>query len=107
MENPYRGEVLLVLNGVAHFLKLTLGALAELETALETDSLLDLVERFESGRFSSADLLHLLAAGLRGGGWKGELPDLLSAEIEGGPVGAARIAARLLAVSFSVDHDAD
>ena len=105
MSNSYRGEVMLVLNGASHVLKLTLGALAELEIALETTSLLDLVERFESGKFSSADLLHLLAAGLRGGGWEGELPDLLSAEIEGGPLGAARIAARLLAVSFSVEHE--
>ena len=107
MVNPYRGEVLLILNGVSHVLKLTLGALAELEDALGTESLLDLVERFESGRFTSADLVHLLAAGLKGGGWQGELPDLMDAEIEGGPVGAARIAARLLAVSFSVDHEPD
>ena len=46
MVNPYRGEVLLILNGVSHVLKLTLGALAELEEALGTESLLDLVERF-------------------------------------------------------------
>lgn len=107
MVNPYRGEVKLVVNGQAHVLKLTLGALAELETALESESLLDLVERFESGRFSSNDLLHLLTAGLKGGGWEGVLPDLLSAEIEGGPLGAARMAARLLAVSFSVPNETD
>jgi len=102
MANPYRGEVSLVLDGRAYVLRLTLGALAELEESLEAGSLLELVERFESGGFSTRDLLALLAAGLKGGGWQGALPDLLAAEIEGGPLGAARIAARLLAVSFAV-----
>lgn len=102
MVNPYRGEVSLVLDGRAYVLRLTLGALAELEEALAAGSLLALVERFESGAFSTRDLLALLGAGLKGGGWHGDLPDLMAAEIEGGPVGAARIAARLLAVSFSV-----
>jgi hypothetical protein len=51
--------------------KLTLGALAELEAALETGSLLDLVERFEERRFSTRDVLALIVAGLRGGGWQG------------------------------------
>ena len=31
MANPYAGEVAMVLDGVAHVAKLTLGALAELE----------------------------------------------------------------------------
>jgi len=105
MVNPYRGEVSLVIDGQARVLRLTLGALAELEDALGAGSLLNLVERFESGGFSSRDLLALLAAGLKGGGWQGGLPDLMTAEIEGGPVGAARVAARLLAVSFSVGDE--
>ena len=105
MVNPYRGEVSLVVDGQAHVLRLTLGALAELEAELEAQSLLALVERFESGGFTTRDLLALLAAGLRGGGWKGALPDLLAADIEGGPIGAARIAARLLALSFSVSDE--
>jgi hypothetical protein len=57
MANPYAGEVALVLDGRRHVAKLTLGALAELETALETGSLVDLVERFEARRFSSRDVL--------------------------------------------------
>ncbi len=105
MVNPYRGEVSLVVDGQAHVLRLTLGALAELEAELEAQSLLALVERFESGGFTTRDLLALLAAGLRGGGWQGALPDLLAADIEGGPIGAARIAARLLALSFSVSDE--
>jgi len=103
MANPYRGEVTLVLDGQANILRLTLGALAELEEELEEKSILSLVERFEEGDFTTRELLALLAAGLRGGGWQGDLPDLKSAEIQGGPVGAVRIAARLLAVSFAVD----
>lgn len=102
MANPYRGEVSLVVEGRAYVLRLTLGALAELEDELKTSSLLELVGRFETGAFSTRDLMALLLAGLKGGDWQGELPDLMAAEIEGGLVGAARIAARLLAVSFSV-----
>ena len=37
-----------------HVAKLTLGALAELEDALEAGSLIDLVERFEQGGFRRA-----------------------------------------------------
>ena len=107
MVNPYKGEVSMVLDGQAYVLRLTLGALAELETALAVGNLLELVERFETGAFSTRDLLALLQAGLKGGGWQGELPDLTKAVIEGGPIAAARIAARLLAVSFSVADDGD
>lgn len=98
--NPYAGEVALVIDGRRHVLKLTLGALAELEAALETDTLVDLVARFESGGFSTRDVLALIVAGLRGGGWQGRAADLTKAQIEGGPVGAARAAAELLARAF-------
>ncbi|MGK7652586.1 gene transfer agent family protein [Roseovarius sp. B08] len=100
MANPWAGEVALTLDGARHDLKLTLGALAELEAELATGTLIDLVERFESGAFSSRDVLSLIVAGLRGGGWKGTARDLLAAEIEGGPLKAARIAAQLLAAAF-------
>ncbi len=102
MANPYRGEVELVLDGRAQKLRLTLGALAELEEALEAGSVLELVERFESGAFATRDMLALLYAGLRGGGWCGGMAELCAAEIDGGPVGAAQVAARLLAVSFAL-----
>ncbi len=100
MANPWTGEVALVLDGQRKVLKLTLGALAELEVALETGNLVDLVERFEGGGFSSRDVLALIVAGLRGGGWQGTAQDLLTAEIEGGLTGAAKVAAELLARSF-------
>ena len=89
MVNPWAGEVALVIDGRRHVAKLTLGALAELEAALVSGSLVDLVARFEAGRFSSRDVLALLVAGLRGGGWQGRAADLMTVEIGGGPVGAA------------------
>ncbi|MDT0683618.1 gene transfer agent family protein [Roseicyclus sp. F158] len=101
MTNPWAGEVEVVLDGVAHRAKLTLGALAELEAELQTETLVDLVERFEASRFSAADVLALIVAGLRGGGWEGSAADLVRAEIRGGPVEAARLAAQLLARAFA------
>ncbi len=101
MTNPYAGEVTLEIDGVPHRLRLTLGALAELEAALGEETLLDLVARFEEGRFSSRDVLALIVAGLRGGGWQGQAADLTRAEIGGGLHGAARAAAQLLARAFT------
>jgi hypothetical protein len=100
MVNPWAGEVALVIDGRAHVAKLTLGALAELEATLESGGLIDLVERFETGRFTARDVLALIVAGLRGGGWQGGAADLARAEIAGGMMGAARIAADLLARAF-------
>ncbi len=100
MANPWAGEVAVVIDGRRHVLKLTLGALAELEAELESGSLVDLVARFEGEAVSSRDVLRLIVAGLRGGGWRGDAGDLLSAEIEGGPLGAAKAAADLLARAF-------
>lgn len=105
MVNPYAGEVALVLDGTRHVLKLTLGALAELEAELQADSLVALIERFEAGQYATRDMLALLLAGLRGGGWQGSASDLARAEIAGGPVEAARVAATLLARAFTVPGD--
>lgn len=102
MANPWAGEVEIVLDGVPRVAKLTLGALAELEQVLGTGSLVALAERFEGGRFSVADVIAVLVAGLRGGGWQGTAEDLRRAEIGGGPVGAARLAAELLARAFAL-----
>lgn len=103
--NPFRGEVALVLDGEARPMRLTLGALAELEAALGADSLLALVERFESGAFSSADLIALLLAGLRGAGLLIDRDTLLGCEIAGGPLAAAKAGALLLKRAFSVTDD--
>jgi hypothetical protein len=102
MANPWAGEVAVWLDGHRHVAKLTLGALAELEEALGAVSLIDLVERFEGRRFSTRDVLAVLVAGLRGGGWGGSAEDLGRADINGGAVEAARVAAELLARAFAL-----
>ena len=102
MANPWAGEAELVIDGERRRLKLTLGALAELEAGLGADTLVALVERVEAGGFSSRDVLALIVAGLRGGGWQGRANDLMQADIEGGPMQAAQVAAQLLARAFVV-----
>lgn len=106
MANPWTGEVALVIDGRRHVMKLTLGALAELEAGLEGGTLVQLAERIEQSRFSSRDVLAVIVAGLRGGGWTGQASDLLAAEIEGGPLAAARAAAELLVRAFTLPDEA-
>lgn len=100
MANPMRGEVEILLDGQPHIARLTLGALAQLEARLAEGSLADLVRRLEEGRFSSGDIVAVLVAGLRGGGWVGGAEDLLEQQIEGGPLAGARAAAQLIALAF-------
>lgn len=107
MANPWGGEVALTIDGQERVLKLTLGALAELEAELKSGSLLELVARFEDGRFSTRDVLCLLVAGLRGGGTPLPVAELLKAEIGGGPMAAAQAAALLLARAFTVPESSD
>jgi hypothetical protein len=102
MANPWAGEVALRLDGERHVAKLTLGALAELEEQLGADSLTELVARFEGDGLRASDVLALVVAGLRGGGWPGDARDLVTAEIEGGVIEAARVAAQLLLRAFRV-----
>lgn len=64
--NGVRGEVRAVLGGVERRLCLTLGALAELETAFGADSVEALAARL--ARPSAGDLITVLGALLRGGG---------------------------------------
>lgn len=101
MANPWTGEAEVRIDDVPYVCKLTLGALAELEAGLGEGSLIDLIRRFEGGAFSSRDVMAVVVAGLRGGGWQGTADDLMSAEIAGGPVGAAQLAATLLARAFA------
>ena len=102
MANPWAGEVTLTVDGLPYDMKLTLGALAELEVSLGARGLIPLVERFETGAFGSRDVAALIAAGLRGGGWEGTAEDVLGADIKGGPLVAARAAAELLARAFTL-----
>jgi len=104
MANPHRGEATLTLNGQVQTLRLSLGALVQLEQALGSDSLTDLVARFENGSFRTRDILAVLFAALRAGGWTGTAQDLADADIQGGPIAAAQTAARVLALSFGADQ---
>tara|TARA_R110002072_G_scaffold101153_1_gene222878 strand:- start:69 stop:359 length:291 start_codon:yes stop_codon:yes gene_type:complete len=80
MTNPHRGEVGLVIDGVERTLCLTLGALAEIETALGTSGFADLAERLK--RLSASDLVAVLAALLRGGGEGNAARELASARLD-------------------------
>lgn len=107
MANLRRGEIEARIAGSRHVLCLTLGALAELETAFGVADLQALGERLAQGRLSANDVVKLLGAGLRGGGgaWSdeavarlsvaGDLPDMVAA------------VARLLEVSFGDGHAVD
>lgn len=64
--NGARGEVLVELDGAPRRLCLTLGALAEIETALEVSGIEALAERLR--RPTARDLMAVLAALLNGGG---------------------------------------
>lgn len=101
MANPWTGEAALIVDGQRRVLKLTLGALAGLEAELKSDTLVDLVSRFEDGSFGTRDVVALIVAGLRGGGWDMGPADLLECDIEGGPIEATRVAALLLGRAFA------
>lgn len=64
--NGVRGEAVARLAGAERRLCLTLGALAEIETALGVSGIADLGERMRT--LSAKDLMAVLAALLRGGG---------------------------------------
>ncbi len=98
--NRHRGEVEAVIDGERRILCLTLGALAELETAFGAESLADLATRFSSGRLKSADLTRILACGLRGGGNRLSDADVAEMAVDGGVSGAAKVVGELLAVTF-------
>lgn len=98
--NRHRGEVEAVIGGRRRILCLTLGALAELETAFAVETLSDLAARFSAGRMKTADLVRILGAGLRGGGNLISDEDLMCLDIEGGVPAAADLVATLLAAAF-------
>lgn len=98
--NPQRGDVALVADGRTWAMRLTLGALAALEARLGTGGLTGLADRFENGGFSSGDIIALIAAGLRGGGAEVTEAEVAEMAFEGGAVGAAEAAVRLLTAAF-------
>ncbi|MDY6923847.1 MAG: GTA-gp10 family protein [Pseudomonadota bacterium] len=93
--NGVRGEVVVSLAGAERRLCLTLGALAEMEAALECDGLVALAERMRA--LSARDLIAVLGALLRGGG-EGAVADQL-AEAAVDPRDAAEAVAKAFAAA--------
>ena len=101
MANPWAGEVALVIDGQRHVLKLTLGALAELETAFAADGLADLGSRLSSGGLKARDLIAIIGAGLRGGGNAIDDEEVAAMGMEGGVAAYASLVGELLTVTFT------
>lgn len=102
MSNARRGDVDAVLDGKTYTLRLTLGALAELERAFGADDFISLAGRFEGGRLSAKDLLRIIAAGVRGGGATLSDEEVAQLSIEGGVPAYVRLASDLLVAAFGV-----
>jgi hypothetical protein len=100
MANKYRGEIEACLDGKTWKLCLTLGALAELESAFGDDDLLALAQRFEKGRLSANDAVRIIGAGLRGAGHDVTDDVVRLMRPEGGVLGIVDIVARLLSATF-------
>jgi hypothetical protein len=99
--NARRGEIVAELDGTRHKLCLTLGALAELESAFAAEDLSALVARFSTGKLSSRDMARVIGAGLRGAGAAVADEDVLAMTTPGGAAGFAAIVADLLAATFA------
>ena len=106
MANRYRGEIEATLDGKKYCLVLTLGALAELESAFGDDDMLALASRFEKGRLSARDCTKIIAAGIRWGGCAVSEDDINAMQVDGGASGYVDIVARLLRATFG-DDEAD
>ncbi|MBA4804923.1 MAG: gene transfer agent family protein [Brevundimonas sp.] len=91
--NGVRGEVEVELAGARRRLCVTLGALAEIETALGLEGVGDLADRLRQP--SARDLAVVLAALLRGGGEAG-----LAEGVEGAAIDP-RAAAEAIATAFA------
>jgi hypothetical protein len=60
--NRHRGEIEAEIDGERRILCLTLGALAELETAFAADNLSGLAARFSGGTLKAADMIRIIGA---------------------------------------------
>jgi hypothetical protein len=100
MPNRHRGEIEAEIGGAKRRLVLTLGALAELESAFGAEDLVALAERFGTGRLKALDLTRIIAAGLRGAGEGVSDEEVAAMAVEGGAEGYVRLAADLIAATF-------
>jgi hypothetical protein len=102
MVNPWRGEVMLRADGRTHTLRLSLGALAALEAALEAEGLLDLADRIDRGGLRTREVIAILAAGFQGAGQPVDAAAVADMAIEGGAAEAMRVAIALMTAAFGV-----
>ena len=103
--NARRGEISAEIDGKPYRLCLTLGALADLESAFGAGDLNALAERFGTGRLSAKDMMEIIAAGMRGGGAEIEAADVGRMQGEGGLGFYAQVVTRLLAATFGMPQD--
>ena len=103
MPNPHRGEIEAILDDRPRTLCLTLGALAELETALSVPDLVTLAERFETGHLSARDAIVVIGAALRGAGGAETDAEVAAMRLDGPATQAMRIVAALLAAAFGTE----
>lgn len=103
--NRRRGEIVAQFDRRPYRLCLTLGALAELESAFAAEDLSALVARFSSGKLSARDLTRIIGAGLRGAGHAVSDEEVAAMSCEGGAAGYAEIVANLLTETFGAAQE--
>lgn len=101
-----RGDVSLVIDGTTYRLRLTLGALTELEAALGAGDLGALAERLAAGRLSSRDLVSILGCALRGGGHAIDDAQIAALPMPDGIAPVAEAVAAALAIAFGAGEEA-
>lgn len=107
MANAHRGEIAAFIGGIERRLRLTLGALADLEDAFGADDLGDLARRFSSGTLKARDATRVIGAGLRGAGEAVSDDEVAGMHVEGGVAGYVDIVVRLIAATFGIDLSRD
>lgn len=100
MANARRGDVAVTIGGETWTLRITLGALAELEDALGAGDLGALAARLAEGRLKARDLVAILGAALRGGGREISDAEIAALPLEEGLEPLARAAMEALARAF-------
>ncbi len=102
MANRRRGDTELVIEGRRYILRLTLGALAELEDAFAVADLAALGERFNTGRLAARDVVTILGCALRGGGQEISDEEVAAMSTPEGVAPLAEAAMRALEAAFGV-----
>lgn len=101
MANHHRGEIEAELSGRTYTLCLTLGALAEIESAYGGEDLIAIAERFETGRIGATDAIRVIGAGLRGAGHPIGNEEVAAMTVSGAAAGYLDIVVRLLKATFA------